>query len=120
MIEVLIGNITKQKIDAVVNSANQSLLGGSGISGAIHKAAGEELERECMKYSPLEEGQSVITKGYELDSKHVIHTVAPKYYSIQENREKLLRSCYSTSLELADQNNLKTIGYPAIGIGMYK
>lgn len=95
-------------------------LGGSGVSGAIHKAAGEELELESRKYAPLAEGQSIKTKGYNLKSKNVIHTVAPKYYMMQENREELLRSCYRSSLEIADENNLKTIGFPAIGIGIYK
>lgn len=120
MVEVLLGNIVKEKLDVIVNSANQSLLAGSGISGAIHKEAGPELEKECRKYGLIEEGQSALTKGYKLKSKHVIHTVAPKYYLLQEDREELLRSCYSTSLKLTDENNLKTIGYPAIGIGMYK
>lgn len=120
MIKVLLGNITKQKLDVIVNSANQSLLAGSGISGAIHKKAGPELEKECREHGSIEEGQSVLTKGYDLESKHVVHTVAPKYYLLQENREELLRSCYSTSLKLTDENNLTTIGYPAIGIGMYK
>lgn len=70
--------------------------------------------------APLEEGNSIITKGYNLKSKNVIHAVAPKHYLLQENREELLRSCYSTSLKIADENNLKSIGYPAIGIGVYK
>lgn len=78
------------------------------------------MELESRKYAPLAEGQSIKTKGYNLKSKNVIHTVAPKYYMMQENREELLRSCYRSSLEIADENNLKTIGFPAIGIGIYK
>lgn len=120
MIKAIVGNITELKLDGVVNSANKNLLSGSGVSGAIHKAAGKELEIECKKYAPLEEGNSVITNGYNLKSKNVIHTVAPKHYLLQENREELLRSCYYTSLKIADENKLKTIAYPAIGIGVYK
>lgn len=78
------------------------------------------MELESREYAPLAEGQSIKTKGYNLKSKNVIHTVAPKYYMMQENREELLRSCYRSSLEIADENNLKTIGFPAIGIGIYK
>ena len=102
MIKVILGDITEVELDAIVNSANKSLLSGSGVSGAIHKAAGKELELECKEHGPLEEGNSIITKGYNLRSKNVIHTVAPKYYLLQENREELLRSCYYTSLKLAD------------------
>lgn len=120
MIQVILDDITKVELDAIINSANKSLLSGSGVCGVIHKAAGKELEIECKKYGPLEEGNSIITKGYNLKSRNVIHTVAPKYYLLQENREELLRSCYYTSLKLADENNLKAIGYPAIGIGVYK
>lgn len=120
MIEVILADITKVELDVIVNSANQHLIGGSGVSGAIHKAAGEELELESKEYAPLAEGKAILTKGYNLSSKHVIHTVAPKYYMMQENREELLRSCYRTSLEIADESNLKSIGFPAIGIGIYK
>lgn len=120
MIQVILDDITKVELDAIVKSANKSLLSGSGVCGVIHRAAGKELELECKEHGPLEEGNSIITKRYNLKSKNVIHTVAPKYYLLQENREELLRSCYYTSLKLADENNLKVIGCPAIGIGVYK
>lgn len=120
MLEVIVGDLTKMDLDAIVNSANSALLSGAGVSGAIHKAAGAELEREGRQHAPLEEGNSIITKGYDLKAKHVVHTVAPKYYLEQENREELLRSSYYTSLKLADENKVKTIGYPAIGIGIFK
>ncbi len=120
MIKAKLEDITKMDVDAVVNSANERLTPGSGVSGAIHKAAGTELAEECKKHSPLKEGNSIITNGYDLVAKYVIHTVAPKYYLKQENREELLRNCYKTSLRLADENNCKTIAFPAIGIGIYK
>lgn len=120
MIKVILGDITEVEFDVIVNSANKSLLVGSGLSGAIHRAAGKELEIECKEIGPLDEGNSTITKGYNLKSKNIIHTVAPKYYLLQENREELLRKCYYTSMRIADVNNLKNIGYPAIGIGIYK
>ena len=120
MIKAVLEDITKMDVDAIVNSANERLSPGAGVSGAIHKAAGKGLAEECKKHSPLGEGNSIITKGYNLKAKYVIHTVAPKYYLEQENREELLRSCYKTSLELADENNCKTIAFPAIGIGIYK
>ncbi len=120
MIKVILKDITEVEFDAIVNSANKSLLRGSGLSGAIHRAAGKELEIECKDIGPLDEGNSIITKGYNLKSKNIIHTVAPKYYLLQENREDLLRKCYYTSMKIADRNNFKSIGYPAIGIGVYK
>jgi len=120
MIDVILGNIVHVELDAIVNSANKYLIQGSGVSGAIHKAAGNELEIESRKHAPLQEGNSIITKGYNLKSKYVIHTVAPKYYMLQENREELLRNCYRTSFKIADKNNLRNIGYPAIGLGVCK
>ena len=109
MIKTSLEDITKMDVDAIVNSANERLTPGSGVSGAIHKAAGKELAEECKKIGKLEEGNSVIIKGYNLKAKYVIHTVAPKYYLEQENREELLRNCYKTSLKLVDENNCKTI-----------
>lgn len=120
MIKTSLEDITKMDVDVIVNSANSGLAPGSGVSGAIHKAAGKELEEECKKHRPVEEGEAVITKGYNLKAKYVIHTVAPKYYLNQENREELLRSCYRTSLRLADENKCRTMAFPAIGIGIYK
>ena len=91
MIKAVLEDITKMDVDAIVNSANERLTPGAGVSGAIHKAAGKELAKECKKYGKLEDGNSVITKGYNLKAGYVIHTVAPKYYLEQENREELLR-----------------------------
>ena len=120
MIKAVLEDITKMDVDAIVNSANERLTPGAGVSGAIHKAAGKELAEKCKKYGKQEDGNSVITKGYNLKAKYVIHTVAPKYYLEQENREELLRNCYKTCLKLADENNCKSIAFPAIGIGIYK
>lgn len=120
MIEVILGDLTKVEFDAIVNSANKSLLSGSDLSEAIHRAAGKELEVECEKLGPIEEGSSIVTKGYGLKSKNIIHTVSPKYYLLQENREELLSKCYYSSMKLADEKNFKSVGYPAIGIGIYK